>query len=174
MWTVNEFREMIDQHIDAGTCYVCKKPALAEQGLHGALGAHWSCVKKEEEAYEQAVEKIDSSLKEMGVKKPRAREGQGKTAQKAKDMAVKAIGTFIDPGSIFDVTIWNQQGVYRGPRWDLDAWGIHFKFWWGGREFSGQASSIATMTACVKAGGIKASRSLSGGAFTFDLYPLGS
>lgn len=32
-----------EEHIEAGTCFVCKQPVLDGQARHGQYGSHWSC-----------------------------------------------------------------------------------------------------------------------------------
>lgn len=114
---------------------------------------------------------LDDQFRELGIgkRKSRAREGTGKTAVKAQKLAVAALERELG-AELFDVLIWNQQGVYRGVRWDLDSWGLRFSFIRDGHTFSGQASSLETMTACVKAGAMKATpdRSIS---FMFSIDP---
>lgn len=38
------FGKTIDEHMDAGTCYCCGKKVDYSLGIHGATGAHWSCI----------------------------------------------------------------------------------------------------------------------------------
>lgn len=38
------FGKTIDEHMDAGTCYCCGKEVDCSKGIHGATGAHWSCI----------------------------------------------------------------------------------------------------------------------------------
>lgn len=40
------FRDEINAHIDAGTCWLCKKPVIPFTDKHGATGAHWDCTEK--------------------------------------------------------------------------------------------------------------------------------
>lgn len=144
------FRDMIARHRDANTCYLCDKPVVAGQAHHGATGAHWDC----SEALTRAVEQpnpLDAIRALIGkpARTRRKREGEGATALKAKALAVAALELELGT-TLFDVSVWNQQGLYRGPRWDLDCWGMYFKFEREGRTCSGQASSLATMGQCVK------------------------
>lgn len=39
-----EFRELIDRHIDAGTCYLCGKPVADGEPRHSVTGSHWDCM----------------------------------------------------------------------------------------------------------------------------------
>lgn len=154
------FKELIAIHLKKGTCYLCRKRVVDGEGIHALTGAHWNCHKAEED-------KVYENMEKMGVRL-RKKEGEGKVALKAKELAVAAIekelGTKLE-----SVTIWNQQGVYRGPRWDLDSWGLHFSFELNGHVHTGDASSLATMTKCVAAKKMKAVKEKYG--FSFALYP---
>lgn len=159
-------------------CSVCGQPVVAGQEIHGGKGDHWGCVYPPERPYmtlKDIVARGDAAMaalcNEVGIqpRKPRRREGEGATAQKCRRWAEAALSELI--GKPVTVrTMWNQQGVYRGPRWDLDAWGVHFDI--EGVNHGGSASSLATMTHCVKSGGIVASRSDSGGSYSYNLDPL--
>lgn len=168
--SVAGIRAAIAAHRDAGTCHLCEKPVVDGEAHHGATGAHWDCHSKQES---DAV-KADARLAQLAhsipgkPRAPRKREGEGKTALKAKALAVSALEAYLD-AKLHSVSIWNQQGVHRGPRWDLDAWGLYFKFERDGHTFGGSASSLATMTQCVKWQKLDATPS--GGAFSFDLGP---
>jgi len=165
--TREEFRALLDAHQEAGTCYLCGLPVIAGQAHHGATGAHWDCTRADNKKTDEAFAKVDQGLRTLGVKPRRKREGDGATAMKAKALAVAAIEEALGV-PIYDVTTWNQQGVYRGPRWDLDAWGLSFWFHLDGHRFGGQASSLATMTQCVRYKKLKASRE--DVAHTFSLW----
>lgn len=147
-----DHRQNIHHHKDAGTCYLCGKEVLDGQPRHGGTGAHWACAEK----FDAEAAKAEALLDEFIGKstpapaRPRKPEGQGKTAQKALALAKAAIEAELG-SEITDLRVWNQQGVYRGPRWDLDAWGFHFAFGYRGVTLSGQASSLSTMSACVAA-----------------------
>lgn len=83
-------------------------------------------------------------------------------------MAVAAIEEALG-AKLYDITIWNQKGVYRGPRWDLDVWGMAFWFDRDGHRFSGSASSLATMSQCVKFKKLRAVEEAC--TFSFSLCP---
>lgn len=159
-------------------CSVCGQLVLAGQEIHGGRGDHWGCVYPPERPYQtlkEIIAKGDAAMaalcKEAGIKprKMKCREGEGATAQKCKRWAEEALTTLIGK-AVTIRSLWNQQGIYRGPRWDLDSWGATFEI--AGVSHGGNASSLATMTQCVKSGGIIAKHSDSGGAWSFDLYPL--
>lgn len=149
MGTSNSFRENIQAHRDAGTCYICGKPVAEGESHHGATGAHWGCHKAEEEETAKIIARGDAAIASLGLKRKRRSEGEGATATKAKALAVVAIEEALST-KIYDITLWNQQGVYRGPRWDLDVWGLNFSFEQNGHKIGGSASALATMTQCVK------------------------
>lgn len=144
-----DFKALIGWHMDNGTCYICDQPVDYSNGYHGATGAHWDCVKSEDKKTEEAFARVDRGMRDIGMRPTRKREGEGATAQKCKSMAVAALEAALG-AKLFDITLWNQQGSYRGPRWDLDAWGLHFWFELDGHKFSGSASSLATMTQCLR------------------------
>lgn len=142
------FRALIDKHRDAGTCHICGLAVDPARGYHGATGAHWDCTEAEKAKTDEVMAKGDRALKALGFKPRRRREGEGEVAQKCKTLATQALQELLGV-PIYRVTMWNQKGVYRGPRWDLDSWGLHFYFEKHGSEFSGSASSLATMTQCL-------------------------
>lgn len=149
------FRERIARHREAGTCHICGQPVENGQAIHGVTGAHWDCNEREDREAQEVFERVDEKLGGVKPVRKRCREGEGKTAQRAKALAVSAIE--IELGAlIYDVKLWNQQGIYRGPRWDLDVWGLSFKFRRDGYECLGSASSLATMTESAKAKKLRA------------------
>lgn len=165
--SVSDIRAKIATHRDAGTCYLCEKPVVAGEAHHGATGAHWDCSQK----LEDDVKKADANLRMLkhsrrAPRAPRKREGEGTMALKVKALAIAALESALG-ATITETTMWNQQGAHRGPRWDLDSWGLYFKFQQDGREMGGSASSLSTMTQCSKWGKLVALPA--GLAFAFDL-----
>ncbi|WP_409959231.1 hypothetical protein [Acidovorax sp.] len=148
-------RAEIQAHYDAGTCFLCGQMVDHSLGYNGATGAHWDCDRKLQADAEESISRMDSALARMGIKTKRVPEGQGATAKKALSLGVAAVEAALGV-TIFDVHLWNQQGAYRGPHWDLDAWGFSFSFELDGHKFSGAASSLARMTPCVRAGRLTA------------------
>ena len=69
------------------------------------------------------------------------------------------------------VMLWNQQGAYRGDKWDLARWGIHFevRLSEGGSPLRGSAHSWTRMTDCAKAKKMVAHRE--DGEFGFNVEP---
>lgn len=66
MTSQEDFRNMIDRHMEAGTCYLCGEPVLDGQAHHGATGSHWNCYEAEKMKFEEACEKLDKiKLKEL-------------------------------------------------------------------------------------------------------------
>lgn len=57
-------------------------------------------------------------------RKPRARAGEGKLAQYVTKLVVEALGCMLGE-SVLSASLWLQEGDYRGPKWDLDSWGVH-------------------------------------------------
>lgn len=161
-------RAAIQAHIDAGTCHVCGATVDFAQGYNGATGAHWDCSKKLQIDVETSMSRMDAALAKLSGKMPRAAEGQGATAKKALALGVAAVEAALKT-TLRDVRQWNQQGPYRGPKWDLDAWGMNFTFDSDGHTFAGSASSLATMSACVKAGGLRAVPADVANTFSLDM-----
>lgn len=102
------------------------------------------------------------------MRKRRVAEGQGVIAKRALALGVAAVEAALET-TLRDVRQWNQQGPYRGPKWDLDAWGMHFSFDLDGHTFAASASSLATMSACVKAGALKAVPADVANTFSLDI-----
>lgn len=153
-------------------CSICKRPVVDGQAYYSITGNHYDCeFPRGRQTADQLIAELDEKLAASGIKPKRrkAQEGTGATATRAKTLAIAAIEAALGE-SLFDVTLWNQQGAYRGARWDLDRWGLCFSFRRDGHTFKGQASSLATMTDCVKAGVMKATPS-SGMAFDFSIEP---
>lgn len=124
------------------TCPICADPVYADQGFYSITKAHWTC--------HEASTLSDRELNEITLGGRRRRpEGEGATAQRAKKLAVAALEAAVG-APLEEVTLWNQQGAYRGPKWDLDAWGLDFTFLRDRDTIRGSASSLATMTACVR------------------------
>lgn len=159
----DDFKAMLAAHREAGTCYLCKLPVIEGQERHGALGCHWECHSKSEQEADAIFAKVGGLT--VSTRKP---EGEGQTALRAKALAVAAIEAQLGQ-PIHDVTVWNQKGVYRGPRWDLDAWGLNFRCRLGDSEIAGSASSLATLSQCAKSKAMTARQT--DAPFTFDLYP---
>jgi hypothetical protein len=143
--SVESFRERLARHQAAGTCYLCGEAVVDGQARHGATDAHWDCTRNENKKLEAAWAKVGG----IAPKPARKQEGEGRTALRAKALALAALQEAVG-APLEDITVWNQKGVYRGPRWDLDAWGLHFWFYKDGHRFSGSASSLATMGDCVR------------------------
>jgi hypothetical protein len=79
---------------------------------------------------ESAIAKVDKAMNallgEIGLKakKPRARAGTGTLAQHVKQLVINALEEkFGEPVTRAD--LWLQEGDYRGPKWDLDSWGVN-------------------------------------------------
>ncbi len=84
-------------------------------------------------------------------RKKKVREGEGRIAQKCIRLATAAFEEATG-GKVVNSLIWNQQGQYRGPQWDLAAWGVDFDFTLPDSEniFKGSVASWSTMTAVSK------------------------
>lgn len=170
------------------TCSICQQGIVEGQAYHSFKQAHWDCaypngkqptktLREIIEEGDRAIEKLNALTVEVtGIaprkpRKKRVREGEGPTALKVKKLASEAVARALGVESVFDVTMWNQQGAHRGPHWDLDTWGIHFSFVHDGHVFKGQGSSLSTMTECAKIGKLVASVPPREGWTTFYIEP---
>lgn len=131
----------------------CKKPVYADEGYHGISKDHYSCQSSIFERFEESTKNLNALLDDFGVKRKRknASEGEGKAAQKCIKLATEAFERETG-GKVTSALIWNQKGVYRGPKWDLARWGVDFDFTLEGSEhiFHGSIASWSTMTAVSK------------------------
>lgn len=138
------------RHLVSKNCKKCGEPVYADQGYYSVTGEHWGChestntIEKRGESRAAKVRDLSSIFLRR-----RCPEGQGKVARRVKSLAVEAIEK-ASGGQVHTVTMWNQQGAYRGMKWDLDAWGINFRIILDGHDFGGCASSLATMTQCLR------------------------
>jgi hypothetical protein len=146
------------------SCSVCGKVVYADQGYHGLSKDHYDCTSRAfdnaVEKYEEANRKLNKMFSDLDItddsvpkprRKKRVREGEGKIAQKCIRLATVAFEEATG-GKVVSTLIWNQKGQYRGPRWDLAAWGVDFDFTLPGSEniFKGSIASWGTMTAVSK------------------------
>lgn len=152
-------------------CSICGKDVVDFTPIYSITGNHYDCeFPKGQKSTAELIADLDQKLENLvgRPKKKRAAEGTGPTARKAQSRAIKAIEMALG-FEVYDVSIWNQQGAYRGPGWDLDAWGLHFSFKDdSGHEFKGQASSLGTMGFIVKSKFVYAVKDR--GFATFDIY----
>lgn len=144
-------------------CSICKKAVIDGAEIHGLTGNHWACVYPNgHESLEQIIERGDRALAGLTGKpyrKPRAREGEGPGALKCKEWARLALEDLFD-APVTITAMWNQQGAYRGPRWDLDVWGLFFVV--GDSNLKNSASSLSRMSEHLKARGTVATRHIDG------------
>lgn len=140
-----------ERHLCKEACEHCGKPVYADEGYHGVSMDHYSCHKGVIAKFEESAKKLDGIFEDLGVKPKRARDGTGKVAQKALKRAVEAIERATE-GKVVKTLVWNQQGRYRGPKWDLAAWGVDFELQFEGDEktYGGSLACWATMTAVSK------------------------
>ena len=162
--------------VETLVCTICNKPVLAGEGRYSITDNHYDCEfpngrRAADASFAGISKQMDNAFAALGFKPKRvkAEEGTGKTAIKAKALAVKAIEEALGV-PVFGVMQWNQKGAYRGKHWDLDRWGLTFSFNQDGHVFTGQSSTLATMTECAKSQAMVAS---SGGvAFSFEVEPV--
>jgi hypothetical protein len=152
-----------ERYLCKEACSNCGKPVYADEGYHGISKDHYSCHSDNLKKLDDFIEKMDGKLSDFGVKRKRkkkVREGEGKIAQKCIKLATEAFERETG-GKVVSALIWNQQGQYRGPQWDLAAFGVDFEFTLEGhdRPFSGSIASWSTMTAFSKLKEIKLSAS---------------
>lgn len=134
-------------------CDHCGKPVYADEGYHGVSQNHYDCHDDQIRKLDEDIVKLDGMFEDFGFKPKRkkVREGEGKIAQKCLKLATEAFERETG-GTVTAANIWNQQGQYRGPRWDLAAWGVYFDFTLPEREniIKGSIASWSTMTAVSK------------------------
>jgi hypothetical protein len=143
----------VERHLVKEVCEFCKKPVYADEGYHGISQNHYRCQDEQTILLDKAIAKLDELSDSIGIKRKRkkVREGEGKIAQKCIRLATAAFEEATG-GKVVKTLIWNQQGQYRGPRWDLAAWGVDFDFTLPDSEniFKGSVASWSTMTAVSK------------------------
>jgi hypothetical protein len=143
-----------ERYLCKEACSNCGKPVYADEGYHGVSKDHYSCHADNLKKLDDLIAKLDGNLSDFGVKRKRkkkVREGEGKIAQKCLKMLTEAFERETE-GKVVSANIWNQQGQYRGPRWDLAAFGVDFEFTLEGsdRTFTGSIASWLKMTAVSK------------------------
>lgn len=142
-----------ERYLCKEACSKCGKPVYADEGYHGISKDHYSCHADQLKKIDEAMSSIDSILADLGVKKKRkrVREGEGKIAKKCVKLATEAFERETG-GKVVSTLVWNQQGSYRGPRWDLAAWGVDFEFVLEGSDkvLRGSIASWSKMTAASK------------------------
>lgn len=165
-----DFHARIESHREAQTCSVCGHHLDYSQGYYSLEHAHSICVfpDRRAETLTSIFAKGDAALAALGCKPTRKPVGLGKSAMWAKALAVQAIETQLG-AELFDITLWSQQGAYRGACWDLDAWGIDFAFHSEGQTLRGCASSLARMGQYKKRAMVTPK---DGVAWGFDIHPF--
>jgi hypothetical protein len=152
-----------ERYLCKEACSNCGKPVYADEGYHGISKDHYSCHKDQLVKLDECIAKlegVDSMLSDLGItdesapkkrRKKKVREGEGRIAQKCLKMLTEAFERETE-GKVVSANIWNQQGQYRGPHWDLAAFGVDFEFTLEGsdRNFTGSIASWLTMTAVSK------------------------
>lgn len=147
-------------------CKICMQPVIAGQPIHGATLNHWECESRSDLSTEAVIARMDQALANAGLapkRKPPVPVGEGPTAQKLKTMIEAAFKVQLEASEVKDLWFWIQDPAYRGPRWDLAGWGGH-------AVVDGQKTTFhswATMTQCVKSGGVK----LVADGLEWDVYP---
>lgn len=121
------------------SCAYCKKPVYAAEGYHTITLDHFDCHKQESDFLNKYIENIETIKKPH---RPRVKAGQGKLAQHVKRLVVVGVEQLTGE-SVREASLWLQQGVYRGPHWDLDSWGVDARLGEGQQIIC--CSSLATM-----------------------------
>jgi hypothetical protein len=142
----------VERYLCKDACEYCGKPVYADEGYHGVSLNHYNCQGNSLERFEEACKKLDELVEDFGIKPKRkkVREGEGRIAQKCIKLATEAFERETG-GTVTRALIWNQQGRYRGPKWDLAAWGVDFHFISKeGHQMTGNVVSWSTMTQVSK------------------------
>jgi hypothetical protein len=114
-------------------CSICKKEIKDGEARYTGeerrgIFKHWDCHEAQRKQLDVDLDLISDTLFDLTGRKPRkpkARDGDGPTAQKIKRMIVEAFER--DYGLELDINqmvAWVQPPAYRGPRMDLAVWGI--------------------------------------------------
>ena len=160
-------------------CSFCRQPVYAEDGYHGASLDHYDCFtggkpvidpRAEMQAAMDAGNRAMASVfTELGVKphKPRARAGEGALAQHVKKLVIEAIQEEFGCG-VRSAHLWLQEGDYRGPKWDLDSWGVNAVLDDGHNRMI-RCSSLATMGEYRRCKQVLLNKADRDGASTFDV-----
>ena len=143
------------QHLVKAHCSFCRKPVYADEGYHGATLDHYDCHTAGKPVVDHRAEMqaaMDAGDRAMGSlldglqlkpRKPRARAGEGALAQHVKKLVIEAIQEKFGCG-VRSAHLWLQEGDYRGPKWDLDSWGVNAVLD-NGHNMMVSCSSLATM-----------------------------
>jgi hypothetical protein len=142
----------MERYLCKAKCAICHKPVYADQGYYSVSMDHYDCVLGERKQLKDAIKKVDKALDDLGIKpkRTRVRDGKGRIAQKVIKLATEAFER--ETGcTVTNTLIWNQPICYRGPKYDLAAWGIDFEFVLkSGLKGRGSISSWCTMTQAAK------------------------
>lgn len=119
-------------------CSVCLLPVYADQGYHTCSLDHYDCHRAAnpplpslQEIQAQGAQgdaAIDSMFAAIGAKpkRRRAKAGTGKLSAKVQQLVLHALEEKTGL-PVYSANLWLQEGAYRGPRWDLDSWGVDAK-----------------------------------------------
>ena len=143
------------RHIVKARCSACHDIVYADQGYHSVSMDHYDCHTGGKRGFDDhmapakaAMEAGDRAMGvlmgEVGLKprKPRARAGEGALAQHVRQLVINALEAELGE-CVTRADLWLQEGDYRGPKWDLDSWGVHAVVGTGNRMVS--CSSLAPM-----------------------------
>ena len=143
------------RHLVKAHCSFCRKPVYSDEGYHGATLDHYDCHTADKPVVDHRAEMqaaMDAGDRAMGrlldglqlkPRKPRARAGEGALAQHVKKLVIEAIQEKFGCG-VRSAHLWLQEGDYRGPKWDLDSWGVNAVLD-DGHNLMVSCSSLATM-----------------------------
>lgn len=117
-------------------CSVCGEPVHNEQGYHTGSLDHYDCHTKRHPFVNEPQTTLLSAIRDgdramnqlrdaanLKPRKPRARAGEGKLAQHVTRLTVEALERVLEE-PVSSANLWLQAGDYRGPKWDLDSWGV--------------------------------------------------
>ena len=127
----------IGRHIVKARCSVCHDIVYADQGYYGVSMDHYDCHTGGKRGFDdhmaQAKAAMEAGDRAMGVlmgevglkpRRPRARAGDGALAQHVKQLVINALEAKLGT-RVTRADLWLQEGDYRGPKWDLDSWGVN-------------------------------------------------
>lgn len=165
----------MDRDVVKTSCDVCHEIVYADQGYHGCSMNHYDCYKKVMAPDESTMDMSDIGelIEKLGVepRKPRAKAGEGALAQHVKQLVIDAVKSELASElselqlSVIRANLWLQQGAYRGPRWDLDSWGVDVFL--GSGNLLVNCSSLAPMLDYRRC---KKVRLVQRGNLSYDIY----
>lgn len=101
-------------------CKICGKPVYADEGYNTVSQNHYDCERRERQAFEQSVRRIDGLMAELtGRSRPRVHVGDGKPTAKLVALIEESAREQFGEDSISDVKVYLPPPVWRQYRFDV-------------------------------------------------------